>query len=298
MEDNHLNKYLEYLKYQRNYSNDTLINYESDIVKFFDYCKKKNIDYLTINYYDAREYLKYLYEELNEEVTTVSRKISSLRSYYKFLAKNKIVSSNVFELVTLPKKKKKLPSLFAYDELQKLFDVPDKHTPLGQRDSLILEMLYATGIRVSELVNIKINDITLSNNSIIILGKGNKERIVYFENVCKKALELYIKDGRVKLNKNNSEYLFINHIGGVLTDRGVRDILDRIIEQTSLSKNISPHMIRHSFATHLLNEGCDLLTVQQLLGHSSLTATSIYTHVTNDRLKEVYYKTHPRAKKK
>src|SRR5574344_1063481 len=142
MEYNHLNKYLEYLKYQSTYSNDTLINY-----------------------YDAREYLKYLYEELNEEVTTVSRKISSLRSYYKFLAKNKIVSSNVFELVTLPKKKKKLPSLFAYDELQKLFDVPDKHTPLGQRDSLILEMLYATGIRVSELVNIKINDITLSNNS-------------------------------------------------------------------------------------------------------------------------------------
>ena len=158
-------------------------------------------------------------------------------------------------------------------------------------------MLYATGVRVGELVQIKVSDIDLGNRSILILGKGNKERYVTYGEYCEEALKLYLQDGRVVLNTHNSDYLFFNHNGGVLTERGVRYILNQIIQKTSIHKNISPHMIRHSFATHLLNQGCDLLTVQKLLGHESIKATQIYTHVTTDRLKEVYYHSFPRAKK-
>ena len=158
-------------------------------------------------------------------------------------------------------------------------------------------MLYATGIRVGELVNIKLNDINHSEKTIKILGKGNKERIVYYNKVTENRLMLYLNDGFIKLNKKNSNYLFLNNFGGNLTTRGVEKILDEVIKKTQLTKHITPHMLRHSFATHLLNEGCDLLSVQELLGHESLSATNIYTHVTNDRLKEVYFKSHPRAKK-
>ena len=193
------------------------------------------------------------------------------------------------------KKEKKLPRFFYYNELEELFQTPRLSTPLGQRDRLILEMLYATGVRVSELVDIKTTDI--SGNEIRIVGKGNKERIVRFGEYVEDILELYLNDAYHELNLDNSDYLFLNSHGGQLTTRGIRYILDRIISNTTLKKSISPHMLRHSFATHLLNEGCDILTVQELLGHESLTATSIYTHVTNDRLKEVYYKCHPRAKK-
>ena len=176
-----------------------------------------------------------------------------------------------------------------------MFDIPDLSSPLGQRDRLILELLYATGVRVSELVNIKLSDIR--GRELKILGKGNKERYVEFGDYADEILKLYLNDGYQKLNKKNSEYLLLNKNYTRLTDRGVRFILDNIITKTSINKNISPHMIRHSFATHLLNEGCDLLSVQQLLGHASLSATSIYTHITNDRIKEVYFNTHPRAKK-
>ena len=158
-------------------------------------------------------------------------------------------------------------------------------------------MLYATGVRVGELVSIKVKDIDLNNRNILILGKGNKERFVQFGEYCEDILKEYLKDGRKILNSKDSEYLFLNNNGGELTERGVRFILDKLIKQTGINKNISPHMIRHSFATHLLNEGCDLLTVQKLLGHESIKATQIYTHVTTDRLKEVYYQSFPRAKK-
>ena len=177
-----------------------------------------------------------------------------------------------------------------------MFNIPDLSTPLGQRDRLILEMLYATGVRVGELVSIKISDIDLGRRNIIILGKGNKERFVTYGEYCEDSLKEYLNDGRLSLNTKGSDYLFLNNNGGQLTERGVRFILDKIIKQTGINKSISPHMIRHSFATHLLNAGSDLLTVQKLLGHESIKATQIYTHVTTDRLKEVYYKSFPRAK--
>ena len=291
-----INDYLEYLKYQKNYSDYTVLSYKNDILAFIDYLSSEGLNYKTIEYSDIRFYLMYLKDEKHDDNSSVSRKLSSLRGLYKYMANEGIVKTNVFSLVNAPKKSKKLPRYFEYNELEELFLVPDTNTSLGQRDLLLLEMLYATGVRVGELVNIKIKDIDMGRRNIIILGKGNKERYVIYGEYCEEILKLYLNEGRVLLNSKNSEYLFLNKNGGNLTERGVRYILDSLIEKTSINKKISPHMIRHSFATHLLNEGCDLLTVQKLLGHESIKATQIYTHVTTDRLKEVYYNSFPRAK--
>ena len=292
-----IDQYLEYLKYQKHYSTYTIISYENDIVEYFDYINSEGLNYKNIEYSDIRFFLMYLKDNKNDNNVSIDRKLSALRGFYKYLANEGIVSSNVFSLVNGPKKSKKLPRYFDYNELEELFLVPDLATPLGQRDLLILEMLYATGCRVGELVNIKVSDIDFSMKKILILGKGNKERFVSYGEYCEDILNKYLNDGYNKLNVNKLDFLFLNNNGSSLTERGVRFILDRIIKHTSINKNISPHMIRHSFATHLLNEGCDLLSVQKLLGHESIKATQIYTHVSTDRLKEVYYKSFPRAKK-
>ncbi len=290
----YLSEYLEYLKYQKNYSDETIHSYSIDIEEFLDYINSECINICEVGYDVVKAWLINLDEKKNKS-TTVSRKISSLRGFYKYLINNKVIDSNPFSLVSLPKKERHLPRFFYYNELEEMFQVPKLNTALGQRDRLLLEMLYATGVRVSELVNIKVSDI--NGEEIRVLGKGNKERIVEFGDYAESILELYLKEGYKHLNIKKSEYLFLNNRGGKLTTRGVRYILDNIINKTTIDKKISPHMLRHTFATHLLNEGCDLLTVQELLGHESLTATSIYTHITNDRLKEVYFKCHPRAKK-
>lgn len=298
MEDNkELVSYLDYLKYQKNYSDYTIESYQNDILEYLNYLSSESLDLKKVEYSDIRFYLMFLKDTKKDDNSSINRKLSSLRGFYKFMANNRIVSSNVFSLVSGPKKSKKLPRYFEYNELEELFKVPDTRVPLGQRDLLILEMLYATGVRVGELVSIKVKDIDMNNHNILILGKGNKERFVQFGEYCEEALKMYLADGRRSLNSKDSEYLFLNNNGGELTERGVRFILDKLIKQTGINKNISPHMIRHSFATHLLNEGCDLLTVQKLLGHESIKATQIYTHVTTDRLKEVYYHSFPRAKK-
>lgn len=289
-----LEDYLNYLKYQKNYSEHTITSYSDDINEYIEFVKSNRIDPYNISYDQIRTYLINLNDKKDIN-STISRKISALRGFYRYLENNNRIDTNPFTLINLPKKDKKLPRFFYYNELEELFNTPKLTTPLGQRDRLILEMLYATGVRVSELVNIKLSDI--GDHTIKILGKGNKERIVRYGDYCEEILKMYLDDGHYKLN-SSSEYLFLNNNGGKLTDRGVRYILDKIIEKTTIEKKISPHMLRHSFATHLLNEGCDILTVQELLGHESLSATAIYTHITTDRLKEVYYKTHPRAKKK
>jgi len=296
MNNKDLNNYLDYLKYQKNYSDYTIDSYAGDIKEFLNYISKESLDYKKIEYSDIRFYLMYLKDEMKDDNTSINRKLSSLRGFYKYMANEGIVKSNVFALVNGPKKSKKLPRYFEYNELEELFLVPDRNTHLGQRDLLLLEMLYATGVRVGELVNIRNKDIDFSNKTILILGKGNKERFVNYGEYCEDALNLYLNEGYLLLNKKNSEFLFLNNNGDPLTERGVRFILDKLIKKTTLNKNISPHMIRHSFATHLLNEGCDLATVQKLLGHESIKATQIYTHVTTDRLKEVYFHAFPRAK--
>lgn len=291
-----IHNYLDYLKYQKNYSDYTIENYHRDILEFFDYLDREVLDYKSVVYSDLRFFLMYLKDEKKDKNSSIDRKLSSLRGFYQYLANEGIVSNNVFSLLNGPKKEKKLPRYFEYNELESLFEACDLSNALGQRDRLILEMLYATGVRVGELVSIKVSDINFSSRTILILGKGNKERIVPYGDYCEEILKLYLKDGYLSLNNQNSPYLFLNARGGRLTERGVRYLLEEIIKKTSVQKNISPHMIRHSFATHLLNQGCDLMTVQKLLGHESIKATQIYTHVTTDRLRSVYQNSFPRAR--
>ncbi len=288
--------FIDYLTYQRNYSKYTIISYEKDLNTYLEYLKREGLDYLKLEYSDIRFYLMYLKENKKEKNSSICRNLSALRTFYNYLIVNNMIEKNPFNYVSGPKKEKLLPRYFEYNELEELFKTPDVGTSFGQRDSLILEMLYATGLRVGELVNIKVKDINRSERTIVVLGKGNKERIAHYGEYAEDILDIYLKDGYKKINVNNLEYLFINNKRTKLTERGVRDILNRIIKKTTITKNISPHMLRHSFATHLLNEGCDILSVQKLLGHESISATQIYTHVTTEHLKEVYYNKFKRAK--
>ena len=291
-----LEHYLDYLKFQKNYSLYTIENYQQDILEFFSYLEREGLHYKKLVYSDLRFFLMYLKEEKKDKNSSIDRKLSSLRGFYQFLANEGVVSSNVFRLLSGPKKEKKIPRYFEYNELEALFEACDLSSPFGQRNRLILEMLYATGVRVGELVSIKVSDINQESRTILILGKGNKERIVPYGEYCEEILNLYLKEAYLSLNTKNSPYLFLNHHGEKLTERGVRYLLEEVIKHTSIQKNISPHMIRHSFATHLLNQGCDLMTVQKLLGHESIKATQVYTHVTTDRLRDVYRSSFPRAK--
>ncbi len=293
----YLEEYLTYLKIEKNYSDMTISSYRIDIEEFLNYVDVQRLNLVKIKYNDVHSFLKELNDKKDSN-STISRKISALRGFYKYLLKEEYCEKNPFSLVSLPKKEKKLPRFFYYNELESLLEVSDLSTPLGQRDRLILEMLYATGVRVSELVNIKVSDINRSMKNILILGKGNKERLVEYGDYCEEALDLYLKDGYYRLNIHSSPYVFLNNNGEQLTDRGVRYILSNLIEKTSINKKISPHMIRHSFATHLLNNGCSLLSVQKLLGHDSIKSTQVYTHVSTDRLKEVYRNSFPRAREK
>ncbi len=293
MED--VNRFLEYLEYQRHYSDCTVDSYRKDLEAYFSYLEQEGLSYLKITYSDVRLYLMYLKDNQQDKASTISRHLSSLRSFYRYLCAEQKVESNVFLLVTSPKQEQRLPRYFEYNELEALLAVPDITTPIGQRDRLILEILYATGIRVGELVKIKREDINQYHQQILIHGKGSKERIVNYGEYAADSLSLYLKDGYQQLNKFNSSYLFLNNQGRVITTRGVAYILDKLIKQTSIHKNISPHMIRHTFATHLLNEGCDILSVKELLGHESLSSTQIYTHVTTEHLKEVYHHNFPRS---
>lgn len=294
-----IKEYLEFLYKQKKYSLNTVKNYEIDIQEFKEYLNKEGINYLDVDYDFIKGYLMELYNKKIKR-TSVSRKLSSLRSFYKYLFNNNLISTNPFKYVSSPKKEKKLPKYLGVEELEEIFNTPNINTPLGQRDRLILEILYATGIRVGELVNIKIKDVDFYNKEIKILGKGSKERMVPFGDYCLDYINMFISDGRKKiLSKHNkaSSYLIINEKGNNITTRGVELLINNIVKKASLKKHISPHMLRHTFATHLLNEGCDLLTVQEFLGHASLESTAIYTHVSNERLRNVYLKCHPLNKK-
>ena len=290
-----LNNFVNYIIKQKKYSLNTAKNYEIDILEFESYINKKETNYLDVDYEFIKGYLMQLYNRKLSR-NSVARKLSSLRSFYKYLFNNELIKTNPFKYVKTPKKEKRLPKYLGIEDLDIIFNTPDINTPLGQRDKTILEVLYATGIRVGELVNIKINDIDFYRKEIKILGKGNKERIDPFGDYCLEAMNNFIEDGRKKIlekHHTDCEYLIINEKGNKITTRGVEKIIDNIIKKASLKKHVSPHMLRHSFATHLLNEGCDILTVQELLGHESLESTQVYTHVSNERLRSVYLKYHP-----
>lgn len=297
--ENILKEFIGYLKNIRKYSNYTVINYSHDISDFYNFLNNKKVLYTNVNYNLIKEYLMVLYNQKLSR-NTIARRLSSLRSFYKYLLNNNYVQSNPFKLVSSPKKEKRLPKYLGINELEDIFRSIDTSNSLGQRDSVIMEILYATGIRCSELINIKIKDVDFNKKEIKVMGKGKKERLVEFGDYCYKSMKLFIDDGRKSLiNKNkllDHDYLVINNNGKKITTRGVAKVIDKLIEKASINKHVTPHMLRHTFATHLINEGCDLLTVQELLGHESLESTAIYTHVSNEHLRKVYLKCHPRAK--
>ncbi|MBG9445440.1 tyrosine recombinase XerC [Cytobacillus firmus] len=292
-----LNLFIEYLQIEKNYSQYTIEHYQHDISDFFMFMSEQAISDLTkVEYQDVRIYLTNLFERKMSR-KSVARKISSLRSFFKFLLREEIVAENPFALVSIPKAQKKLPEFFYEEEMKQLFDACESSTPLGQRNKALLELLYATGIRVSECSQIRLKDLDMHLSTVLVRGKGSKERYVPFGSFAQDAIDTYINHGRKELlaNGNMQENLFLNARGGPLTARGIRTILDRIIEKSSLTGKIHPHMLRHTFATHLMANGADMRTVQELLGHAFLSSTQVYTHVTNEYLKKTYMAHHPRA---
>ena len=290
-------EFLDYISLERKYSNNTEINYEIDLFKYDEYLTKEKKNYLLINYQDISKYIVYL-RKANYLPSSINRNLSTLRSFYNFLERKEIINNNPFNYIKNIKQEKKLPNYFKYNEFITMLETLNDDHPLNVRDRLILELLFATGIRVSELVNIKINNIDIGLRQIKVSGKGNKERIVYFGSYCEDAIKNYFNNARDILLKDKiSPYLFINNRGGNLTDRGIRLIIDNIIKASALKIKITPHTFRHSFATIMLNEGCNIKSVQELLGHVSINTTSIYTHLTNEEIRRVYLNAHPRAKK-
>lgn len=293
-----LQLFVGYLQIERNYSKYTIASYQNDLEHFVQFMERESIiSFLDVTYADVRLYLTMLH---NEQLArkSVARKVSSLRSFYRFLMREGYREDNPFLLASLPKKEWSIPKFLYVEELEKLFEASDTETPLGQRNQALLELLYATGIRVSECVGIKLTDIDFSVGTILVMGKGKKQRYVPFGSYAQDALMTYIKNGRkqlVKKTEEHSQMVFLNAKGTPLTARGVRYVLHEIIKKASLTMNMSPHMLRHTFATHMLDEGADLRTVQELLGHENLSTTQIYTHVSKERLRSVYMKHHPRA---
>ena len=290
-----INEFLNYLEVEKNYSFHTLKNYQHDLAIFTNFIKDKHIK--SITYSDIRNYLSFLYEKEYAK-KSIARHISTLRSFFKYLYSEEIIKDDPMTLISNPKLDKTLPKFLNYNEMESILAIPDINTSLGKRDALILEMLYSTGLRVSELVSIKVDDIDFNNLKIKILGKGNKERYVLFGPLCLEKLNDYLKNGRdLLLMDFSTSYLFLNKRGKPITDRSIRAIINKIAHQAALKMSISPHVIRHTFATHMLNEGADLKSVQELLGHENLSTTQIYTHISNEHLRKTYLNCHPRAKK-
>ena len=290
--------FIDELKYEKKYSDLTINGYLKDLNIFLEYLNDNNIkSYNDIEYKDIRLYISYLYD-LKYANKTISRHISSLKSFFKYLKKENIIVNNPCVLISNPKIQKRLPKFLNFDETEKLLNAFDNNNYLGIRNNLILELLYSTGVRVSELVNIKIKDIDLIEKNIRILGKGSKERIVYFGNVCLNKINKYLKVSYSLLNKDNIEYLLLSKTGKKINDREIRKVIDDASKIIGLDIKISPHVLRHTFATHMLTDGADLRSVQELLGHENLSTTQIYTHLTNEKIRDEYLKAHPRAGRK
>jgi len=289
-------KFTKYLEVQKNYSSYTILNYQKDIEEYELFLNENNLNYKNMDYKKCTEYLLFL-DNKNLKKTSVSRRLSSLRTFYKFLVLNNYVDNNPFLLVSSPKKEKKMPKFINYSGIEEIFNIPNIKTKEGQREKVILEILYGSGIRVSELVNIKLKDIDYNNKTILIFGKGSKERMVSFGEPALDSIKQFINEGR-KQYKIDSEYLIVGKNEEKLTTRRIEQIIGDLINKTSIKMNITPHMFRHTFATHLLDNGSDLIAVQELLGHESLSSTEIYTHISNEHLREVYLKCHPRSREK
>ncbi|AXH98691.1 tyrosine recombinase XerC [Sporosarcina sp. PTS2304] len=289
-------EYVSYIRLEKNYSSYTVKEYEKDLQEFLAFLEEEGIDDVRdIEYPVARLYVTRLYDRKFAR-TTISRKISSIRSFFRFIHARYSIEDQAFRLLFHPKKEQRLPAFFYEQELEKLFDVTMGDDFRSLRDRALLELLYATGIRVGELVAIEIQDVDFYLGIVKVMGKGRKERFVPFGSFAEEALQEYMECSRPKLMKQKQHAsLFVNLRGDPLTDRGVRYVLNDLMEKAALHAKITPHMIRHTFATHLLGAGADLRSVQELLGHSHLSSTQVYTHITNEHLRQTYLQTHPRA---
>ena len=285
-----LRDFENYLKNVRKYSLNTINSYISDINIFLEYLHIQKLNYNDVNHEVIRSYLKYL-DEKKYKNSSINRILSSLNDYYNYLTKCKVTKYNYFEDINRPRKEKRLPNFINYSEYMSLLATVEKEENefLKARNLLLLEILFDTGLRVSEAVNIEINNINKKEQSIKVLGKGNKERIVYYGDYAKNYLEDYLNLRR-NINIVDKEYLFLNKNYTRLTRRGVEYLISDISKKAMLRQKISPHTLRHSFATEMLNNGCDIRSVQELLGHKSLSTTGIYTHVTNEVVRQEYLK--------
>lgn len=291
MIDTYISDFIEYLIIDKKYSENTVKSYHNDLKKFENF-NKKQINNITDN--DIKNYIKFLNKEKND-TKTISHNISTLRSFYKFLLIEKKVNKNPMEYIELPKTKKSLPKTLSIEEIDKLLDIKLKDA-FSYRNKAMLELMYSSGLRVSELVNVNIHDIDTSNCLIRIMGKGSKERIVPLGDYAIKYIELYLREYREKLVKRElNDYLFLNNHGKKMTRQGFFKILKQLAKEKGIKTEFSPHTLRHSFATHLLNGGADLRSIQEMLGHSDISTTQIYTHVSKEKLKENYNNFHPHA---
>lgn len=288
-----IDAYLFSLRIEKGASEHTVSSYATDLRQFMDFVGD-NIGWERLTKAELRRFLSHL-NRAGLSRRTVSRKVSCLRSFFRHLVREGVVSVNPVMSIELPKQGKALPMFFYPEEMAALLASTDTG-PLGVRDRAILELLYATGCRAAELMSIEVGDINWQQQSIRVIGKGNKERIVYFGAGAREALDVYLRQGRPALcDDKRVAALFVNYRGTPLSQRSLGRVIDKYVDKAALHEGFSPHSLRHSFATHLLDNGADLRAVQELLGHKNISTTQIYTHVTSDRLKKVYENAHPRA---
>ncbi|MDT2816380.1 tyrosine recombinase XerC [Vagococcus lutrae] len=289
--------FLADLQHTRQFSEKTILAYQGDLNDYASFLSESGEpNYLNVDYQDLRIYLSYLYDK-GYSRSSISRKLSSLRSFYQFLLSQSKVEENPVTYVQIRQKNQKLPRFYYEKEMTQLFDVVYAgDRALDYRNCALLELMYATGIRVSEATGIRLSDIDMTTDILLVHGKGNKERYVPFGHYASEAVQHYINHARPQLMKKaEHSYLFVNAKGQPLTTNGVRYIYKELVKKTTLTSDIHPHMLRHTFATHLLNNGADMRTVQELLGHESLSSTQIYAHVTTENLQSTYRHFHPRA---
>jgi integrase/recombinase XerC len=293
-----LNNYKRYLEVERHASPYTVRNYTHDLRHFLEFLNKENV--ATLEDVDRKLLRRYiaLLQEQGFEKSSLSRKLSALRSFYFYLMQRNFTSSNPLLTVSSPKLEKRLPSFLSSNEVVRLLETPVTTTPQGQRDRAMLELLYASGLRVSEIVGLDLGNVNIEAHEVRVWGKGSKERMALIGQPAANALERYINEGRRELQGNSStNALFINRYGRRLSERFLQKAISRYAIGAGLGKRVFPHMVRHSFATHLLDGGADLRVVQELLGHANLATTQIYTHVTQGQARKVYLAAHPRARK-
>ncbi|KAF0195843.1 MAG: integrase/recombinase XerC [Bacillota bacterium] len=291
--DSNLDNFILSLKVEKGYSEKTIVSYAHDLSQFMSFVGL-DTQWERITKADVRRFLSYLNHQ-GYAKSSVSRKISCLRSFFNFLVRTEGLTGNPAAAVALPKRKKTLPVFLYAKEMELMLSTPD-HSPLGCRDRALLEILYATGCRASEISGLRVSDIEWSSRTLKVMGKGSKERIVPFGKLAEVQLKTYINDVRPCLVASQGTlHVFVNYRGTKLSQRSLGRIVDKYVERAALQTGVTPHSLRHTFATHLLDNGADLRSVQELLGHANVSTTQIYTHVTGERIKAVYSKAHPRA---